>query len=328
MSKAQFKVLVIPKRDTTNFLALLPDHLPLSSVLLPGTHDTMALYGWPVSQCQSLSTPLMIQLCAGIRFLDIRLAVIQGRLIAYHGIASQREPFQRILATLSAFLSSPASPSETVVVSIKQEDFRETPPQQFSILVRDEITSSPGGIKMWFLENRIPKLGEVRGKAIMFSRFGGNGDGWEGGRLGIHPSSWPDAEKQGFTWQCKDTVVRTHDWYNISSFLAIPEKVTLGIQNMVLYTESKGESGPLLPITYFSAASFPLAFPTVIARGFGWPEWGLGVEGVNRRLGKWLLEQLVSEEQGREIRGWTLVDFYSEPESEGLVPVLVECNFV
>ncbi|KAM6500930.1 hypothetical protein JOM56_003944 [Amanita muscaria] len=42
VSKAQFK---IPKRDTTSFLALLPDHLPLSSVLLPGTHDTMALYG-------------------------------------------------------------------------------------------------------------------------------------------------------------------------------------------------------------------------------------------------------------------------------------------
>jgi len=267
----------------------------------------------------------MTQLRAGIRIIDIRLAVIHGRLIAYHGISPQREPFQRILATLSAFLSSS---SETVVVSIKQEDFRQTPLERFSNLVRDEITSSPGGMELWFLEDRIPKLGEVRGKAIMFSRFGGNGDGWEGGRLGIHPSRWPDAEKEGFTWQCGDTVVRTHDWYNISSFLAIPEKVTLGIQNMILYTEGKGQVGPLLPITYFSAASFPLAFPTVVARGFGWPEWGLGVEGVNSRLGKWLLEQLGEEGKGREIRGWTLLDFYSKPESEGLVPVLVEWNFV
>lgn len=46
----------------------------------------------------------------------------------------------------------------------------------------------------------------------------------------------------------------------------------------------------MLNITYFSAASFPLAFPPTIAKGFGWPKWGFGVEGVNGRVGKWLLD--------------------------------------
>lgn len=99
-------------------------------------------------------------------------------------------------------------------MSIKQEDFTTTSAQSFSKLVHDEIFSGPGGVDMWFLKNRIPTLGEVRGKVIMFSRFGGDGSGWEDGLegLGIHPTIWPDSEKYGFSWDCKNTLVRTHDW--------------------------------------------------------------------------------------------------------------------
>ncbi len=176
----------------------------------------MAFYGWPISQCQSLSTPLVVQLISGIRFLDVRLSVVQGRLISYHGIYPERTPFQVILSTMSVFLSRFPTSCETIVVSIKQEDFEETPPDKFSLLVRDEIISSPGGIDMWFLEDRIPRLGEVRGKAVMFSRFGGDGFGWKEG-LGIHPRRWPDSEKCGFTWRCNDTQVRTHDWCVVTS---------------------------------------------------------------------------------------------------------------
>jgi 1-phosphatidylinositol phosphodiesterase len=118
-------------------------------------------------------------------------------------------------------------------------------------------------------------------------------------------------------------------------------------------------SNPLLDITYFSAASFPLAFPPMIALGFGWPKWGFRVEGINSRVRKWLLNTLADEKafqvedisyQGSEkseitgfspetvnshllgpkIRGWALMDFYDSENSEelgGVVPLLVECNF-
>jgi 1-phosphatidylinositol phosphodiesterase len=170
----------------------------------------MAFYGWPISQCQSLDTPLSVQFSQGIRLLDIRLSVIKGKLIAYHGAYPQRTPFQSILAAMYAFLSEPATCGETLVVSIKQEDFG----GNFSSRVRKEIEAGPGGMGMWFLENRIPSLGEARGRAIMFSRFGGDGSDWEGGLegLGIHPSTWPDSAKDGFQWWCKDTLVRTQDW--------------------------------------------------------------------------------------------------------------------
>ena len=174
----------------------------------------MAFYGWPISQCQALETPLTVQLATGIRVLDVRLAVKDNQLVAYHGVYPQRAPFQYILATIHDFLSAPATCRETLVMSIKQEDFATVPGDLFSRLVHDEIFNGPGGRDMWFLDNRIPLLGQVRGKVTLFSRFGGNGDGWEAGLegLGIHPTTWPDSVKDGFSWNCKNTLVRTHDW--------------------------------------------------------------------------------------------------------------------
>lgn len=92
----------------------------------------MAFYGWPISQCQSPTTPLSVQLHAGIRVLDVRLAVIDGRLIAYRGIYPQRTPFQDILRDIHGFLTAAPTRRETLVLSIKQEDFAQTPLPLFS----------------------------------------------------------------------------------------------------------------------------------------------------------------------------------------------------
>ncbi len=204
----------------------------------------MAFYGWPISQCQVV--PLVNQLLGGIRVIDIRLAVVPHpdapkgpvkstvtpELVAYHGWWPQQTPFLAILNDVYQFLSSPAGQSETIIMSIKQEDAEVTSPPVFSQMVRDAIVHGPGGGRagndsnatsgsgsvnqgMWFLENRIPSLGEVRGKVVLFSRFGGDGAAWperlEG--IGIHPTTWPDNKKEGFEWDSKGTRVRTHDWY-------------------------------------------------------------------------------------------------------------------
>jgi len=110
---------------------------------------------------------------------------------------------------------------------------------------------------------------------------------------------------------------------------------------------------PPLAISFLSAASFPLSLPPVVARGFGWPKLGLGVEGVNSRVGRWLLgilcgdtppdlknpgteaidlnketqNPLSAETRGPRVRGWVMMDYFAEPESGGIVPLLVECNF-
>ena len=124
--------------------------------------------------------------------------------------------------------------------------------------------------------------------------------------------------------------------YNIPSFLAIPEKLSLATQ--ILLPPPNNLPMPVLSITFMSAASIPLALPPLIATGFGWPTVGLGVEGVNSRFAAWLLD-LLSEDpsdstsidekpllDGPRIRGWVFLDFYSSPDP-GLVPLLVECNY-
>ncbi|KAF9265821.1 PLC-like phosphodiesterase [Marasmius fiardii PR-910] len=346
VEKNHYRIAIFPRRDTAAFLSDIHDNVPLSSILLPGTHDTMAFYGWPISQCQTLETPLKIQLESGIRVIDVRLSLIKGALISYHGVYPQKTPFTAILATLYVFLSNPVSSRETVVMSIKQEDYNNTSQQDFSRAVHDEIANSPGGLELFYLEDRIPRLGEVRGKVVMFSRFNG-WDAWEGGKLGIHPTTWPDSERKGFSWDCKGTHVRTHDWYAIPSFLFIPEKVKLSTEILLPPSDPR----PTLSIAFFSASSFPFASPPTIAQGFGWPKLGLGVEGVNSRVGKWLLDTLsncvtgnssldkrvhsrssdesekthIQEEEPR-VRGWALMDYYNNPE-HALVPLLVECNF-
>ena len=40
VSKGHYKLSVFPRRDLSSFLSQIPDTLPLSSLLLPGTHDT------------------------------------------------------------------------------------------------------------------------------------------------------------------------------------------------------------------------------------------------------------------------------------------------
>ncbi|KAI5119572.1 hypothetical protein M0805_006457 [Coniferiporia weirii] len=318
-------VFVLPKRDLSCFLKDVEDTRALSDVCLPSTHDTLSLHGWPISQCQSQATPFSVQLQSGIRAFDIRMAVVNGRLIAHHGIFPERTPFQDVLTVVHAFLTDPHTSSETIIVSIKQEDFATTPATEFSTLVHDELFSGPGGSGMWFLENRIPQLGEVRGKVIMLSRFGGDGAGWENGLegMGIHPTTWPDSQQQGFEWTLKDTLVRTSDWYNIPSLMSIPEKFSLATA-VLLPPSPGGYTQPTLNIAFFSAGSFPLALPPTVAKGFGWPAWKLGVEGMNARLGKWLLDQL-SAPGGTPPKGWVFMDFFKTPE--GLAPLLVECNY-
>lgn len=120
--------------------------------------------------------------------------------------------------------------------------------------------------------------------------------------------------------------------YRIPSFLYIPEKTERAIQNLL--PASTSSATPMLAISFFSASSFPLASPSTVARGIGWPQSGAGVEGVNGRLARRLMDMLSDEAECAKstsevphLRGWALLDYYEDPEP-ALVPLLVEFNFL
>ncbi|PVG00204.1 PLC-like phosphodiesterase [Serendipita vermifera] len=290
ISASHQRILVLPERNLASWMKELPDSLPLSSLCLPGTHETMALYGWPFSQCQDV--PISDQFLHGIRMIDIRIVLVDGVLTAYHGVTPEHATFTSILEAICSYLESSEGKSETVIVSIMEESSFMPRSPLFSGLVRDAILSTPSRRSLWFLENRVPKLGEVRGKAIMFSRFGRNGEDWEKGLegIGIHPTTWPDNRREGFEWILKDTRVRTQDWYGIPSFLDIPEKFEVAVQMLCPKPVPDGKKD--LAITFLSASRIPFALPSTVACGFGWASLHLGVEGVNSRAVRWLLTQL------------------------------------
>jgi 1-phosphatidylinositol phosphodiesterase len=127
--------------------------------------------------------------------------------IVYHGPRSQRSNLTVLLETLHQFLRT--HPTETFIVSIKQE----TPPDypRFSQILYKAF--QPYLDEYWFVEERVPLLGEVRGRGILLCRFDKSGEGdWEEG-LGLKPYIWPDSRKEGFEWSCKDVTVRIQDWW-------------------------------------------------------------------------------------------------------------------
>lgn len=75
-----------------------------------------------------------------------------------------------------------------------------------------------------------------------------------------------------------------------------------------------------LTISYLSAASIPLAPPAILAKGLGWPSWGLGVEGLNSKFTRWLLELML---EGKRVRGIVPVDFYLEEGDLGELLVVM-----
>jgi hypothetical protein len=101
LSSADVQVMLLPTRNPSSFLSLITNDTPLTTLCLPGTHESLALYGWPISTCQSIDSNIEKQLNDGIRYLDIRLAPMgqtgKQRLLAYHGITDERMEFGKVL---------------------------------------------------------------------------------------------------------------------------------------------------------------------------------------------------------------------------------------
>lgn len=151
-----------PRVSRADWMAELPDAFAWKDISLPGSHDTLALYGIAdlAGQCQSMS--LKEQLEAGIRLLDIRLALSGGKLRAVHGFIDQKLTFESAVKTMESFLSS--HPKETLFVSVKNEA-DDTP--EFQKALQPLLNA-----QSWYLDSAMPtNLGAVRGKMVLFSRF-------------------------------------------------------------------------------------------------------------------------------------------------------------
>lgn len=154
-----------------NWMASIPDGSKLSTLSLPGTHDTMSFYGGDLVQTQSMS--LYTQLESGIRVLDIRCRHINNDFLIHHGIVYQQANFDDVLRTVTTFLQN--HPTETVLMRISGASTEENSNRTFEetfLAYRSKYESY-----FWKPNNspepeRLnPTLGTVRGKIVVLYNF-------------------------------------------------------------------------------------------------------------------------------------------------------------
>lgn len=166
-----------PEFLNPSWMASIPDDQPLSEVTMPGTHNTMALYGGVYAECQTWS--LASQLRAGVRFLDIRVRHVQGNLTIHHGVSYQRAHFGHVLEGVANFLRE--YPSETVLMRLREE-FSETGDIYGAVV--DYIHRYAHWDLLWH-SRLVPTMAEARGKLIVLQEFSGPDLGMRYGSLDI-----------------------------------------------------------------------------------------------------------------------------------------------
>uniref|UniRef100_A0A3Q0SC42 Si:dkey-152b24.6 n=1 Tax=Amphilophus citrinellus TaxID=61819 RepID=A0A3Q0SC42_AMPCI len=151
--------LIIPGSYNIPWMAGIQDFRSLSLITIPGTHDSMALYGGPEAECQALS--LRDQLRAGIRFLDLKVFGLGDTLYVMHGVMYQRSTLRDVLDTVRGFLSE--FRSEAVLIRVVPESFEKKK-------VDEMVQSLIGNDKHVWVNSGMPNMGQVRGKIVFLQK--------------------------------------------------------------------------------------------------------------------------------------------------------------
>ena len=167
--------------NKNDWMARLDGENFINEISLPGSHDTCALYE-PLSELAKCQTYTVTdQLNMGVRYLDIRVNVVKGDLAISHGPIFQGITFDRVIEQCIDFLRK--NPSETIIVSLKHELVSRDKKNEFNSLFMKRIEAHSD---MWFTENRLPKLSEVRGKMVLINRVKNLGIGIDASENWVH----------------------------------------------------------------------------------------------------------------------------------------------
>ena len=163
-------VAVLPMQrgeaDGSDWMAALDDDMNLNSLTIPGTHDSGALHSLAEisGKCQSLS--IEEQLKIGVRFLDIRLQLVDNELKVVHSFVDQLTDFDDVLDDLVAFIRN--HEGEFLIVSIKEDASPKRSDRMFADLLEEMLLSYPE----INTERALPeKVGEARGAIHIVARY-------------------------------------------------------------------------------------------------------------------------------------------------------------
>ncbi len=176
-----------------SWLKKVNDSCLISQINIPGTHDscTCCTQFSFISKCQNMS--IKEQLNTGIRFLDIRVEKDGEKLKLVHDIVDCKNPENKkenlyldsILQDCKSFLAE--NSSETILLSYKRDDGANQE-ETFDTFFEKYLNTDP----VWYKENRIPSLKEVRGKIVLINRdnIDKNNKKYTDFNAGINLSNW------------------------------------------------------------------------------------------------------------------------------------------
>ena len=204
-----------------NFLSEINDKVYLSQLNIAGTHDSATAYVSMENQARCQDKTIAEQLSMGVRFFDIRLTKKGNEFYLIHSLAdcysdkakTKRLTFEEVLSDCKDFLSK--NPAETVIVSIKQD--RGIINRWFFPPFYDKYIK--GDEKSWYLENKVPTLGECRGKIVLMRRCRVWQSFYKSAKGGLNFSFWPDQARKKTTAKrvklSKDTDAVVQDRYGL-----------------------------------------------------------------------------------------------------------------
>ena len=166
--------------DRSAWMSALDDDAKLNSLTIPGTHDSGALHSLAEisGKCQSLS--IKEQLKTGVRFLDIRLRLVDNELKIVHSFVDQMTDFEDVLADMVAFICH--NESEFLIVSIKEDASPKRSSQPFADMLEAMLLSYSEISRATSLPETV---GDARGSMHIVARYKNASiglpcyDGWE-----------------------------------------------------------------------------------------------------------------------------------------------------
>lgn len=150
-----------------NWMSQIRDDVNLTDLLIPGTHDA-ATAASIVPYVKTQLTNIRGQLEAGVRYIDLRggfgWVEKDTNILTYHAWAPLYGVwFTDIFDSIVAFLRK--HPEETVLLQVSID----TAGEHRAVPIMKFLTERYGDF--FFTENRIPDLGEARGKMVLMNRY-------------------------------------------------------------------------------------------------------------------------------------------------------------
>ena len=226
----------------TNWMSKIGDGSSIADITIPGTHDSGAFDSdsgaleneWVLAQSYNIGH----QLDLGVRWLDVRVRAQKTDngyyLGVYHANFYLNLSFYSVLNSAKEFLE--AHPTETVMIMIKQED-SSLSDTDFSREIYKKLEEI--GLDKFYLEqDSLPTMGEVRGKIVIFRRFG-LGD--LGHKMG-YDLYWPD-QTTGSSHHHNDYYFYVQDYYHVDPG-TYDDKVSF-VENTMYKALDEGHNGKL-----------------------------------------------------------------------------------